>query len=287
MTIKQLHERLNHQPMILDGATGSNLMKAGLPRGVCNEQWILDHPQIIEQLQHAYAEAGSQILYAPTFTANRFYLAQHGLGDQVARINAELVACSRRAAPDALIAGDMTTLGRADYSYERLLEIYTEQAQALADAGVDLYIIETMMGLDETMAALEACMMVSELPVMCSFSVMGDGMLYYGGTVFDAAQQLEGFGAAAVGVNCSAGPGQMENVVRLLAEKVQIPIIAKPNAGMPVIDENGVAQYDMQPDEFGAQMKQLRRAGASLLGGCCGTDPEYIRCLCAALREIG
>lgn len=284
MTKQQFQLRVRQTPLILDGATGSNLMKAGLPRGVCTEQWLLEHPQVIVDLQRRYAAAGSQVVYAPTFTANRFYLSQHGLGDQVNRINRELVVLSRQAAPEALVAGDMTTLGRADQSYETLLEIYTEQAKALAEAGVDLFIVETMMGLEETMAALEACTMVSDAPVMCSFSVMGDGMLYYGGTVYDAAQQLEGFGASAVGVNCSAGPGQMETIVRQLVRLLEIPVIAKPNAGMPVIDDAGVAHYDLPAEEFGAQMRRLYDAGASVLGGCCGTDPDYILALCRALQ---
>ena len=284
MTKQQFQLRVRQTPLILDGATGSNLMKAGLPRGVCTEQWLLEHPQVIVDLQRRYAAAGSQVVYAPTFTANRFYLSQHGLGDQVNRINRELVELSRQAAPEALVAGDMTTLGRADQSYETLLEIYTEQAKALTEAGVDLFIVETMMGLEETMAALEACTMVSDAPVMCSFSVMGDGMLYYGGTVYDAAQQLEGFGASAVGVNCSAGPSQMETVVRQLVRLLEIPVIAKPNAGMPVIDDAGVAHYDLPAEEFGAQMRRLYDAGASVLGGCCGTDPDYILALCRALQ---
>ena len=285
MTKQQFWDRLRQKPLILDGATGSNLMKAGLPRGVCTEQWLLEHPQVIVDLQRRYAESGSEVVYAPTFTANRFYLAQHGLGEQVKQINQSLVALSRQAAPHVLVAGDMTTLGRADFSYEMLLDVYTEQAQALAEAGVDLFIIETMMGLEETMAALEACSMVSDLPVMCSFSVMGDGMLYYGGTVYEAAQQLEGFGAAAVGINCSAGPLQMENIVRQLAQMLQIPVIAKPNAGMPEIDETGEAHYDLPAESFGRQMMALRRVGASVLGGCCGTDPDYIRMLCEELKK--
>ena len=265
------------KPLLLDGATGSNLMKAGMPRGVCTETWVLEHPQVLAQLQAGYARAGSRVVYAPTFTANESYLAQWGLADQLETINHDLVALSRSAVGEGLlIAGDMTTVGRPDVPYERLLEIYTRQATALRDAGVDLYIIETMMGLEETMAALEACQMTSDLPVLCSFSVTSDGMLYFGGSIYDAAPQLEGFGADAVGINCSCGPDQMLAVVRSLAECLTVPVIAKPNAGMPTIDERGQAVYSMGAEEFGRHMKALCEAGASLLGGCCGTDPAYI-----------
>lgn len=270
--------------VILDGATGSNLMKAGMPRGVCAESWILEHPEVIQALQRRYAEAGSQIVYAPTFTASEPYLAQHGLGEKLEEINARLVALSREAVGENVyVAGDMTTVGKPDLPYEYLLEVYTRQAKALQEAGVDLYVIETMMGLDETMAALEACQMVSDLPVMCSFSVTSDGMLYFGGSIYDAAPQLEGFGADAVGINCSCGPDQMGAVVRALADSLTVPVIAKPNAGMPTIDDLGNAVYSMAPAEFAKGMLELKIAGASILGGCCGTDPDYIRALKEAL----
>ena len=270
-------------PVLLDGATGSNLMKAGMPKGICAERWILDHPEALVQLQRAYAQAGSRIIYAPTFTANSFYLSQHGLGGETARINRELVALSRQAAPGVLVAGDMTTPGKPDLSYEELLDIYSEQAAALRDAGVDLYIAETLMRAEEAMAALEACRMVSDLPFLCSFSIMGDGMLYFGGSVLDAAPQAAEFGADAVGVNCSAGPDQMATVIRNLVQAVEVPVIAKPNAGMPVIDDEGNAVYSMEPEEFGRQMRRLRQEGALLLGGCCGTEPAYVAALAAVV----
>ena len=272
---------LTQNPVLLDGATGSNLMKAGMPRGVSPELWNLENPQILSKLQEEYVQSGSQIVYAPTFTASAPYLADHGLEDRLEELNRELVALSRKAAKGAYVAGDLTTLGKPDISYETLLEVYGRQAKALADAGVDLFIIETMMGEEETMAAAEACKMAAELPVMCSFSVTADGMLYFGGSVYDAAPDLEAFGADAVGINCSCGPDQMVSVVRNLAEVLTVPIIAKPNAGMPSIDEKGNAVYSMDAKEFGIHMKAIREAGATLLGGCCGTDPSYIR----AVRE--
>ena len=287
MTRAEFADRVRKGPVLLDGATGSNLMKAGMPRGVCAEQWNLDHPDAIRNLQSAYAAEGSQIVYAPTFTGSAPYLAQHGLDDRLEEINAALVALSRQAVgPDVLVAGDMTTVGRPDVPYEELLEIYTRQAKALDAAGVDLFVIETMMGLEETMAALEACRMVSDKAVMCTMSVTADGMLYFGGSIYDAAPQLEGFGADAVGINCSCGPDQMLTVVRSLAESLTIPVVAKPNAGMPSIDDQGNAVYSMGPEEYGVHMKALYAAGARILGGCCGTDPSYIREVKRALEAV-
>ena len=285
MTRSEFAARLAQGPLLLDGATGSNLMKAGMPKGVCAETWILDHPQAILELQRAYVAAGSQVLLAPTFTAGRMYLSQHGLEGELKELNRCLVALSREAAQgQAWVAGDMTTMGRADVPYETMLEYYHEQARALAEAGVDLILCETLMGHDEAMAALEGCRMAAaELPVCCSFSVTADGMLYFGGSVYEAAPQVAEFGADAVGINCSVGPDQLESVVRALQESLTVPVIAKPNAGMPEIDDQGNAHYSMHAADFGRHMAALHRAGASILGGCCGTEPPYIAALKAAL----
>lgn len=285
MTRNEFAARLAQGPLLLDGATGSNLMKAGMPKGVCAETWILDHPQAILELQRAYVAAGSQVLLAPTFTAGRMYLSQHGLEGELKALNRRLVALSQEAAQgQAWVAGDMTTMGRADVPYETMLEYYHEQARALAEAGVDLILCETLMGHDEAMAALEGCRMAAaELPVCCSFSVTADGMLYFGGSVYEAAPQVAEFGADAVGINCSVGPDQLESVVRTLRESLTVPVIAKPNAGMPEIDDQGNAHYSMEAADFGRHMAALHRAGASILGGCCGTEPAYIAALKAAL----
>ncbi|MBQ6798570.1 MAG: homocysteine S-methyltransferase family protein [Oscillospiraceae bacterium] len=271
--------RLASGTLILDGATGSNLMAAGMPRGVSAEHWVLEHPEVLRQLQGSYVQAGSQVVYAPTFTASRFYLKE-----PVADLNRRLVALSREAAPHALVAGDVTTVGRPDLSYEEMLEGYREQIEVLAGEGCDLIVIETMMAQQETMAALEAARAVCDLPVMCSFSVSSDGMLYFGGSVYEAAPALEALGADAVGINCSAGPDQLESVVRSLRECVELPVIAKPNAGLPVINDRGEAVYPMTAEDFGRSMKKLQLAGASVLGGCCGTTPAHIAALTRHVR---
>lgn len=276
---RETFRALAEQGLLLDGATGSNLMAAGMPRGVSSEDWVLRHPAVLQDLQRRYIAAGSQIVYAPTFTASRIYR-----NAPVDGLNRRLVAVSRQIAGEAFVAGDVTTVGRADVPYEEMLENYREQIEALAAAGADLIAIETMMGLPETTAALEAARAVCDLPVLCTFSVSSDGMLYFGGSLTEAAQTLEALGADAVGVNCSSGPDQLESVIRNLREAVEVPIVAKPNAGMPVIDDEGRAVYPMEPAAFGESMKKLIAAGASIVGGCCGTTPDHIAALHAALR---
>ena len=274
-----------HHIRLMDGATGSNLMKAGMPRGVCTEQWVLEHPDAILALQSAYKAAGSDMVYAPTFCANRIALSGYGLQDDVSRMNRELVALSKKAVGSGvLVAGDMTTTGKpADpedsEGYQLLLDAYREQAEALISAGADLIGVETMMGVSECVAAIEAIRSLGDIAVICTLSVQSDGKCYFDGSVFEAAELLEALGADAIGVNCSTGPDQLESVIRTLKNTCTLPIIAKPNAGMPKISDSGEAVYSMEAGEFAQHMERLVEAGASLIGGCCGTTPEFIEAL--------
>lgn len=285
MTKQEFRELVQAKTLLLDGATGSNLMKEGMPRGVCSEQWIYENPQVLQKLQREYREAGSVVVYAPTFSANRISLANHGLEDKVEELNRGLVRISREAVGEqCYVAGDLTTTGKQDVPYEELFEAYKEQITVLADAGVDLLIAETMLGVDEVMAVLDAAAAVCELPVMCTLTVESDGSLFFGGNIYEAVETLEQMGADAVGINCSTGPDQLVSVVKNIRERVCIPVIVKPNAGVPVIDEKGNPVYSMGAEEFAGHMKTLAEAGADIVGGCCGTTPAYIRKLAEVLK---
>lgn len=291
MTKQEFTELTTGKLLLLDGATGSNLYKAGMPRGVSTEQWILENPTVLQNLQKAYVEAGSQIVYAPTFAANAINLKNFGLEKQVRELNRRLVAVSKEAVGGkALIAGDVTTTGQmlepaGDMTYDALIHVYEEQIGVLAEEGVDLLGLETMMGLEETMAALDAAKNVCDLPVMCSLSLDSDGTARFGGTAEEIAGTLEAMGASAVGINCASGPDQVASIITVMKKNASIPIIAKPNAGMPVITEKGEVIYNMGPEVFAGHMKALYEAGATVLGGCCGTDPDYIRAIKTAMKE--
>ena len=276
-------QKLAEKAILLDGATGSNLFVMGMPRGICSEEWILDHPDVLVELQKAYVEAGSQILCAPTFGANRFNLSSHGLGAQVEEMNHELVKISKKAVDGkAYVAGDVTAIVKMigmspEATYEKAMERYKEQMRYLVDAGVDVILMETMTSMDEAMAALEAAQQVCDLPVLCSMTIDADGSIYAGGHIFEAAETLQEMGADAVGINCSVGPEQLVSIVEGLNQRLHIPMIVKPNAGMPKISDTGEASYDMTPERFGRSMKVLLEKGAKIVGGCCGTTPDYIR----------
>jgi len=273
--------------LYLDGATGSNLVKAGMPSGVCPEQWILEHKDVMLKLQKDYVQAGTNVLYAPTFTANRVKLAEYHLENNMSAMIHELVAISREAAASSpghtvLVAGDITMTGEqlkpmGKMELEELIDIYKEQILSMVDAGVDLLVVETMMSLSETRAALIAAKEVCDLPVIATLTFEADGRTLFGTDAKTAAIVLESLGASAIGANCSTGPAQMESIISDMVTHTRIPVIAKPNAGLPFLDENGNTCYNMEAEEFTEEMEVLVNAGATILGGCCGTTPEFIR----------
>ena len=273
--------------LYVDGATGSNLVKAGMPSGVCPEQWILEHQDVMLQLQKDYVQAGTNILYAPTFTANRVKLAEYHLEKNMTSMIRDLVAISKKAAESTpghpvYVAGDLTMTGEqlkpmGKMELETLIDIYKEQILCLVDAGADLLVVETMMSLAETRAALIAAKEVCDLPVIATLTFEADGRTLFGTDAKTAAIVLESLGASAIGANCSTGPAQMESIISEMVSHTRIPVIAKPNAGLPFLDENGTTCYNMEAEEFAEEMEVLVNAGATILGGCCGTTPEFIR----------
>lgn len=282
MNKEAFHALIKDKPIFLDGATGSNLQKKGMPTGVCPEQWILENKEVLITLQKEFVHAGSNIIYAPTFTANQIKLKEYGLEGNIRQMNHDLVALSREAAgQNAYVAGDITMTGEqlapmGKLDFEELIDVYKEQIGYLVEAGVDLLVVETMMSLQETRAAVIAAKEVCDLAIMATLTFESDGRTLFGTDAVTAAVVLENLGVAAVGVNCSTGPDKMVDVVRSMAQVTTLPIIAKPNAGLPFLDAAGNTVYDMDAQTFGACMKDIVAAGASIIGGCCGTTPDYI-----------
>ena len=291
MTKKEFRDFVNKGPIILDGATGTNLMAAGMPIGVCPEAWILEHKEVLLNLQRGYVEAGTNIVYAPTFTGNRIKLEEYGLADRITEINTELVRLSREAVGDkALVAGDMTMTGQqlfplGELMFEELMEVYKEQASILDKAGADLFVIETMMSLQECRAAVLAIKEVSDKPVMVTLTYNEDGRTLYGTPPESAVVVLQSLGVDVIGINCSTGPMEMIEPVKIMAEYATIPILAKPNAGLPELVD-GETVYRMTPEEFAEAGAALVEAGAAIVGGCCGTTPEHIAALTAKVKGM-
>lgn len=291
MTKKEFREYLSKGAIVLDGATGTNLMAAGMPIGVCPEAWVMEHQDVLYDLQSAYVKAGTNIVYAPTFTGNRIKLEEYGLEDRIEEINTELVRLSKRAVDGkALVAGDMTMTGKqlfplGDLMFEELVDVYKEQASILDHAGADLFVVETMMSLQECRAAVIAIKEVSDLPIMVTLSYNEDGRTLFGTPPETAVVVLQSLGVDAIGINCSTGPMEMVELVEKMAQYSTVPILAKPNAGLPELEDDKTV-YKMTPQEFADAAVALVNAGASIVGGCCGTTPEHIKALSDAVREL-
>ena len=288
LTKHEFSELLSRGALLLDGATGSNLQKMGMPRGCCTEEWILNHPEAILDLQRRYAEAGSHIVYAPTFQAQPIPLSHVKLDRQTEAINAMLVALSKKAAPGLLVAGDLTTMATFIDSYDTALfdtmvENYRRQIAGLLEGGADLLAAETLLYPQDAEAILTAAELEGAETVMYTFTMQSDGSLFSGMDAGKVLRNLEEAGAAAVGFNCVAADMMTPGLVSKLRRFVKGPLLCKPNAGVPVIGADQLAHYPMEPKEFAGILSTCAQMGATLLGGCCGTDPRFISAVKEAL----
>ena len=273
--------------LLLDGATGTNLYLRGLPEGVCVEKWITEHPQAIKDLQSGFAAAGSDAVYAPTFGANRIKLSHFGCEAEVEYLNKGLVRLSKEAAPDCYIGGDLSPTGCfilpfGDKTVDEIVSVYAEQAKALNEAGVDFFIIETMMSLAEARAAVLACRDFNK-PVFVTITVDENGKTLTGASLRNAVVLLQELGVAACGINCSCPPAKLYEQIKQALGVAKIPLIVKPNAGMP--DPSVKGKYDMSPQQMAADMKVLAECGIAIMGGCCGNTEAHIAALRGMLDE--
>ena len=277
----------SQRPILLDGACGTNLMQAGAPKDACLEYWATKHPQVVQDLLQAYVQAGSQIVYTPTFGANRVRLAEHGFQDLMEDINYQLAHMAKQAVGDrALVAGDIGPVGKpcapfGELSFWDLIGIYAEQALALRDGGADLLVCETMMSLEELRAAILGARQ-AKLPILASMTIGQDGQTPFGSDPLACMVSVQDLGVVAFGLNCSYGPCEMVPHLDRLAPYAKVPLIAKPNAGLPISTDP--LEYGISPQEFGREMLALLDVGAGLLGGCCGTTPEYIAQMADSLK---
>jgi len=279
---RESFKRLTEEKVIiLDGATGTQLQKRGMPAGVCPEQWVIEHPEVIIEIQREYIDAGSDIVYTCTFGGNKIKLDSFGLGEKTVEINRKLAQLSKQAAGSkALVAGDIAPTGRflaplGDMDFEECVDAYKIQVKGLLEGGVDLFVIETMMDIQEARAALLAVKESCSLPVIVSMTYDSNGRTLTGTDPVTALITLQSMGADAVGCNCSTGPEGMLEFIKILKPYAKVPLIAKPNAGLPKL-VNGVSVFDMDAESFGSYAADFVEAGVNLLGGCCGTSPEYI-----------
>jgi len=289
MFTKEEFQKFLQKTVLLDGATGSELQKAGMPRGCCTEEWILANPEVLIALQKQYVAAGSNILYAPTFQAQPIALERVGLHKQTEAINAHLVALTRAAAEGSLVAGNLTTLAAYCDSFDPekfdlLVENYRVQIGGLLEGGADLLAAETLMYPQEAEAIFTAAQLEGAEAMLFTFTMQSDGSLFSGMDAAPILQELEEAGACAVGFNCVAADSMTAGLVSRLRRYVKGPLVCKPNAGNPVIGADNLPIYPLGPGEFAEIVADCKAMGASVLGGCCGTTPAHIAAVNTTVR---
>lgn len=281
------HQIPADQVILLDGAMGTMLQKAGAPMGKVPEALNVTHPELIVQIHKQYLAAGADIIYANTFSANRYKLShcEFSVDELVqAGIQNAKKACE---GTDAAVALDIGPIGEllepnGTLSFEDAYDIFREMVQAGAQAGADLIVLETMTDLLEMKAAVLACKEHTTLPVFCTMTFEQNGRTFAGVPVESAALTLTGLGVDAIGINCSLGPAEILPLMERMSQCTHLPLIMKANAGLPDLDSN---TYHISPKEFAETAAKALAFGTTILGGCCGTDPEYIKALKAALSD--
>ena len=286
METNKFSQLLQKPFVLLDGAMGTMLQKSGLPMGALPELYNLTQPETITAIHRAYIKAGADVIYANTFGANRHKLAGSGFTPE--QVIAAGIAAARQAArgTGALVALDVGPIGEllepaGSLSFDGAYEIFSQEITAGAAAGADLIAIETMTDLNETRAALLAAKENTDLPVICTMTFEESGRTFTGCSIPSMALTLEGLGADAVGINCSLGPDQLPPLVEELAKWTRLPIVVKPNAGLP---DPSSQEYDIGPEQFAGYIAALIPYGIKIAGGCCGTTPEYLGMLRKALE---
>jgi len=281
------------KPVVLDGATGTNLQARGLPTGTPSDVWVLDTPAEVIRLHHDFITAGAEVILTNTFGSSRLHLAHAGLDARFEETNRTAVALARQAAAgsEVLVAGSLGPLGEmlepaGTLSAETAAQVYAEQARLLAEAGVDLLVIETQFDLNEALAAVRGVKSVTDLPLVCSFSYDRGTRTMMGLRPAQAAQALAGAGLAAIGINCGRSLEDNRRALDELRAATDLPIWFKPNAGLPHSDAEGRMIYDVTPAMMGEQVAGWVAGGAVLVGGCCGTSPEHLRAIAEAVRKV-
>ncbi len=272
---------MKQTPILLDGAMGTNLIAAGMPMGCCAEAWMLAHEDVVMDIQRRYAEAGSRIIYAPTFTAQSERLKQYGLDMQTESINERLVQILRKAAPDCLIAGSMTTLAgeintRSEDCFSEMVHQYRRQIKGIKAGGAELIVGETLLSSSDARAILVAAKEEQADGVMLSFALREDRRLRSGEDTKLVFEMLQQEGLLALGVNCVSADDALEELICQLKTYTSLPLICKPNAGRPIRQQNGTHTYPVDAHRFADILSRCANVGANLIGGCCGTTPQTI-----------
>jgi 5-methyltetrahydrofolate--homocysteine methyltransferase len=291
---KTIFDLIKQRIVLLDGGMGTELIKLGLDKGACPESWNVEKPEIVKKIHKSYFDAGSDVVLTNSFGGNRIKLSSHGLEARCYELNLKAAVLANQVKPEAgFVAGSMGPTGKflkpvGEFSEEEFESAYAEQARGLTDGRVDFLLIETQYDLREAICALRGARKSSHLPIFVTmtfnrnprgfFTIMGNG-------VSQCIKELEAQKVPAIGANCTLDSSDMADLIKIMRETTPLPLIAQPNAGKPVLSPSGEVTYSQGVEDYVRFIPEIIKNGANLIGGCCGTNPDYIKRMAEIINE--
>lgn len=281
-----IFDLIKERVVLLDGGMGTELIKRGFPQGACPESWNEEKPEIVKAINKSYYDAGSDVVLTNSFGGSRVKLASHGMNERCYDLNLAAAIIANEAKPEGkFVAGSMGPTGKflkpqGEFSEEEFEEAYAEQAKGLSDGKVDFLLIETQYDLKEAVCAIRGARKSSDVPVFVTMTFNLTPRGYFtlmGNSVEQCVEELEGQEVPAIGTNCTLNSAEMVDLIKLFREKTDLPLLAQANAGKPDLSAEGEVTYSQALEDYVSYIPQMIENGANLVGGCCGTDPDYIK----------
>jgi len=291
---ESIFDAIRKRVVLLDGGMGTELIARGFPQGACPETWNAERPDVVQKIHESYYEAGSDVVLTNSFGGSKIKLEDYGLGDKCYELNRAAAELAGQIRPEGkFTAGSMGPTGKflkpvGEYEKEQFIEAYAEQARGLSDGGVDFLLIETQYDLEEALCALRSARSVTDKPVFVTMTFNPGPRGYFtimGNSVAHCVEELEKEKVPAVGTNCTLNSEEMVDLVRVFRECTSLPIIAQANAGKPSVSGEGEVSYAQKIEDYVRFIPRMIENGANLIGGCCGTNPEYIRRMAEVIEK--
>jgi 5-methyltetrahydrofolate--homocysteine methyltransferase len=289
-----IFDLIKERILLLDGGMGTELIKHGIPQGVCSESWNAEKPEIIKKVHKSYFDAGSDVVLTNSFGGNQIKLTSHGLGEKCHELNLAAAKLAVESKPEGkYVAGSMGPTGKflqphGEFTEEEFVAAYSLQAKALTEGGVDFLLIETQYDLKEALCALKAAKESSSLPVFVTMTFNINPRGYFtlmGNSVSQCIEEFEKKDVPGVGTNCNLNSADMVDLVKVMREATPLPLIVQANAGQPKISSDGKVVYSQEIEDYVSYIPQMIQNGANLIGGCCGTNPDYIKRMAEVIKE--
>jgi 5-methyltetrahydrofolate--homocysteine methyltransferase len=292
---KTIFDLIKERVVLLDGGMGTELIKYGLPKGTCPEMWNVEKPEVVTKIHKSYFDAGSDVVLTNSFGGNRIKLSFHGLEAKCYEINFKAASIANEVRPEGrFVAGSMGPTGKflkpiGEFTEEEFESAYAEQARGLTDGKVDFLLIETQYDLHEALCALRGARKSSHLAIFVTMTFNRNPRGFFtmmGNSAFQCIKELEAYKVPATGANCTLDSSEMADLVKIMRETTPLPLIVQANAGKPVLSPLGEVTYSQEVEDYVRFIPEIIKNGANLIGGCCGTNPDYIRRMTEIIKKL-